>query len=99
VSAFSRFQLRTYSSAEETDRSYEAATEAASDASAASDVASNTRTNNNRSSEDPEARARSVYVGNVYFDITEVQLKELASQYGGVEEVKLMKDIRGFSRG
>jgi RNA recognition motif-containing protein len=48
---------------------------------------------------DAESAARSIYLGNIYFDITEEQVRELAAQYGGVESLRLMKDVRGFSRG
>jgi RNA recognition motif-containing protein len=45
------------------------------------------------------SEAKSIYLGNVYFDVTEDQLRELCSQYGVIEKSTLMKDIRGFSRG
>jgi nucleolin len=110
VSALPRFQLRLYSTTEESDRTHEAASElttetetetseltseggASSDATAAGETTAPARPG------DQESAARSIYMGNIYFDITEDQIKELAVQYGAVEKVRLMKDVRGFSRG
>ena len=108
VSALPRFQLRLYSTTEESDRTHEAASElttetetseltseggASSDATAASETTAPARPG------DRESAPRSIYMGNIYFDITEDQIKELAVQYGAVEKVRLMKDVRGFSRG
>jgi RNA recognition motif-containing protein len=78
------------------------ASEASSDATAASETAAATAGSGNSVAARPgdvETAARSIYMGNIYFDITEDQLKELCSQYGAVENVRLMKDVRGFSRG
>jgi nucleolin len=125
VAALPRFQLRTFSSTEEPDRSYEAVSEAAADTPAAeaesdandaevtSEVSSDAtgaietatgtvdpgNSSPRRFGDDAETASRSVYMGNIYFDITADQLKELCSQYGEVQSVRLMKDVRGFSRG
>jgi len=103
VSALPRFQLRLYSTTEEPDRNHEAAseltTETETETSELSDATAASETTAPARPGDRESAPRSIYMGNIYFDITEDQIKELASQYGAVEKVRLMKDVRGFSRG
>jgi hypothetical protein len=40
-----------------------------------------------------------VYVGNLFFEAKEDDLKEFFSKYGEVAEVKMVNDIRGYSKG
>jgi nucleolin len=101
--------LRLYSTTEESDRIASAASELATE-SETSAAASEAGVSSDATSEaaygsapvrpgDADTASRSIYMGNIYFDITEDQIKELASQYGPVEKARLMKDVRGFSRG
>jgi nucleolin len=86
----------------EPESSYDAVTELTTDTPAADEATSNAPVTSDTTevrAGEGESAARSVYIGNIYFDITEEQLKELCSQYGAVEKVRLMKDVRGFSRG
>jgi len=39
-----------------------------------------------------EANRMNIYVGNLLFDVTEAELKELFSPYGEVAEVRLIMD-------
>ena len=40
-----------------------------------------------------------IYVGNLYFEVTNEDLKTHFSSYGSVTEVNIVKDMRGVSRG
>jgi RNA recognition motif-containing protein len=40
-----------------------------------------------------------VYVGNLFFEVTEDQLSRVFSRFGVVEQVRLVRDPRGLSRG
>jgi RNA recognition motif-containing protein len=40
-----------------------------------------------------------VYVGNLFFEAKEDDLREFFSKYGEVAEVKMVNDIRGYSKG
>lgn len=40
-----------------------------------------------------------VYVGNLYYEVTEDQLKRIFSRFGAVNSVKIVLDNRGLSRG
>ena len=40
-----------------------------------------------------------VYVGNLYYEVTADQLKRVFSRFGEVENVRVIYDNRGLSRG
>lgn len=40
-----------------------------------------------------------VYVGNLYYEVTPGQIKRVFSRFGQVENVKIVSDNRGLSRG
>jgi nucleolin len=40
-----------------------------------------------------------LYVGNLYYEVTEDQIKRVFSRFGDVESVKVIYDNRGLSRG
>jgi nucleolin len=40
-----------------------------------------------------------VYVGNLYYEVTADQIKRVFSRFGEVENVKIVFDNRGLSRG
>ncbi|KAF2498651.1 RNA-binding domain-containing protein [Lophium mytilinum] len=40
-----------------------------------------------------------LYVGNLFFEVTEDQLRRVFSRFGSVEDVRLVKDGKGLSRG
>jgi RNA recognition motif-containing protein len=40
-----------------------------------------------------------VYVGNLFFDVKDNEIDEFFTKFGGVQETKIVKDIRGFSKG
>jgi nucleolin len=40
-----------------------------------------------------------VYVGNLFFDVKDNEIDEFFAKYGGVADTKIVKDIRGFSKG
>lgn len=42
---------------------------------------------------------KTVYVGNLFFDVTEVMLEKEFGRYGVVENVRLIRDARGLSKG
>lgn len=40
-----------------------------------------------------------LYIGNLYYEVTSEQLKNVFSRFGEVESVKIVYDNRGLSRG
>jgi nucleolin len=49
--------------------------------------------------EHPPAPRESIYVGNLFYDVTAEDLKEHMEQFGIVEKVDMITDDRGMSRG
>jgi RNA recognition motif-containing protein len=47
----------------------------------------------------PPPPGLTLYVGNLYYEVTEDQLKRIFSRFGEVKSVKLVMDNRGLSRG
>ena len=47
----------------------------------------------------PAAPNNMVYVGNLYYEVTEDQLKRVFSRFGTVNSIKIVYDNRGLSRG
>lgn len=42
---------------------------------------------------------QTIYIGNISFDTTEADIAKQLESAGGVKDVKIVKDARGFSRG
>lgn len=42
---------------------------------------------------------RTLYIGNLYYEVTSDQLKKVFSRFGEVDNVKIVYDNRGLSRG
>ena len=40
-----------------------------------------------------------IYIGNLFFDVTENDLSKELSRFGTVKKVRLMRDARGLSKG
>ena len=49
--------------------------------------------------EDPELRMKQLYVGNLFFDVTEDDLRREFARHGTVTNVKVVYDNRGLSKG
>lgn len=49
--------------------------------------------------ENTAAPNKTLYIGNLYYEITEEQLKKVFSRFGEVQNVKIIYDNRGLSRG
>lgn len=47
----------------------------------------------------PPPASNTVYVGNLYYEVTEEQLSRVFSRFGAIESVKVVMDNRGMSRG
>ncbi|KAF2662866.1 RNA-binding domain-containing protein [Lophiostoma macrostomum CBS 122681] len=47
----------------------------------------------------PAPPSKVVYVGNLYYEVTEDQLKRVFSRFGAIESVRVVFDNRGMSRG
>lgn len=47
----------------------------------------------------PAPPNKTVYVGNLYYEVTEDQLKRVFSRFGAIESVNVVFDNRGLSRG
>jgi RNA recognition motif-containing protein len=45
------------------------------------------------------ARSNAVYLGNLYFSVTEQDIKSAFERFGKVEKVNLVYDRQGLSRG
>lgn len=43
--------------------------------------------------------SRSIYVGNLYFDVTEAQLEAEFGKAGNIDKMNIVRDGRGFSKG
>lgn len=65
-------------------------------------------TETSRSSAPPQRKPREVlinepkatiYIGNLFFDVTESDLEKELARFGKVEKVRLMRDARGLSKG
>jgi hypothetical protein len=41
----------------------------------------------------------SIYLGNLFFDLTENDIKRTFSQFGEVQSVRILRDMRGLSKG
>lgn len=41
----------------------------------------------------------SIYVGNLFFDVTENDLQKEFSRFGEIKSIRLIKDVRGLSKG
>lgn len=48
---------------------------------------------------EPSPPNKTLYVGNLYYEVTEDQLKRVFSRFGEVKSVKIVYDNRGMSRG
>jgi nucleolin len=48
---------------------------------------------------EPATPGKTLYVGNLYYEVTEEQLKRVFSRFGTVDSVKVVFDNRGMSRG
>jgi nucleolin len=48
---------------------------------------------------DPATPGKTIYVGNLYYEVTEDQLKRVFSRFGTIDSVKIVYDNRGMSRG
>lgn len=40
-----------------------------------------------------------IYVGNLFFDVTESDLEKEFSRFGTIKTIRLIKDVRGLSKG
>jgi len=49
--------------------------------------------------QEPAAPSSKLYIGNLYYEVTEDQLKRIFSRFGEVVSVQIIKDPRGMSRG
>lgn len=47
----------------------------------------------------PATPGKTLYVGNLYYEVTEDQLKRVFSRFGSIASVKIVYDNRGMSRG
>lgn len=47
----------------------------------------------------PATPKESIYVGNLFFDVTENDLQKEFSRFGNIKAVRLIKDVRGLSKG
>lgn len=47
----------------------------------------------------PVEPGNTLYIGNLYYEVTAEQLKRVFSKFGEVENVKIIYDNRGLSRG
>ena len=56
-------------------------------------------TGGERSSRPEPVASNSVYVGNLFFDVTAEDLRQEFAKAGGVENVKIIYDQRGLSKG
>jgi RNA recognition motif-containing protein len=73
-----------------------------SDISAESDVRDAQRLRSKKRSRilaEPPAPKETVYVGNLFYDVTAEDLKNHMQKFGVVERVDLITDNRGMSRG
>jgi nucleolin len=52
-----------------------------------------------RSRENDTPPHKTLYIGNLYYEVTGEQLKKVFSRFGEVESVKIVYDNRGLSRG
>ena len=83
-----------------TNKAAEATNEAAA---AASSAASHLTGSSSQAKEDPpqpaQGTSKTVYVGNLFFDVDEAALEKEFSQAGKVTNVKVIRDGRGQSKG
>ncbi|KAH9878986.1 hypothetical protein J1614_002421, partial [Plenodomus biglobosus] len=52
-----------------------------------------------RDSDTPAPPSTTLYIGNLYYEVTAEQLKRVFSRFGEIEAVKVIYDNRGLSRG
>lgn len=52
-----------------------------------------------RAPRDPPTPKPSIYVGNLFFDVTEGDLEKEFARFGTVKSIRLIKDVRGLSKG
>lgn len=57
------------------------------------------RTFDRRPAREPPSPKPSVYVGNLFFDVTESDLEKEFARFGTIKSVRLIKDVRGLSKG
>lgn len=43
--------------------------------------------------------SKRLYIGNLFFDVTEEDLRKAFSRFGTVVDIKLIKDTHGLSKG
>lgn len=48
---------------------------------------------------EPPQPKPTVYVGNLFFDVTENDLQKEFARFGTIKNVRLIKDVRGLSKG
>lgn len=48
---------------------------------------------------EPATPKSTIYVGNLFFDVTEVMLQKEFSKFGSIDNVRLIRDARGLSKG
>lgn len=52
-----------------------------------------------RTPREPATPKPSIYVGNLFFDVTDNDLSKEFSRFGTIKSVRLIKDVRGLSKG
>lgn len=52
-----------------------------------------------RPAREPPTPKPSVYVGNLFFDVTEGDLQKEFGRFGEIKNLRLIKDVRGLSKG
>ncbi|KAF2874821.1 RNA binding domain-containing protein [Massariosphaeria phaeospora] len=58
-----------------------------------------TKPSGNRTVNSSAEPNNTVYVGNLYYEVTEEQLKRVFSRFGSIKSIKVLFDNRGLSRG
>lgn len=59
----------------------------------------NSRRMNTRPERPPPEPCETVYIGNLFFDVTADQLKAHCEQFGEIDSVRIIYDARGLSKG
>ncbi|KAL1965827.1 hypothetical protein VTN77DRAFT_5148 [Rasamsonia byssochlamydoides] len=79
----------------------ESAETAAAQGEAASEQSGDTQENGTQKRRlwEPPTPKETIYVGNLFFDVTAEDLKRQMSKYGTVEHAKIVHDSRGLSKG
>jgi hypothetical protein len=48
---------------------------------------------------EPVEPGKVLYVGNLYYEVNEDQLKRIFSRFGAIDSIKIVRDNRNLSRG